>query len=101
MEPAQAAADTGQEFVPLIALDSEVTTRECLDHLALNLNEIVSCHATPFRWLPVQLTPERENPSFSSTQNGTAAKRTEGEQRDPYTNAVSACRYAIAIDAFP
>ena len=52
VEPAQAAADARQELVTLITLNTEVTAGECLDHLALNLDEIVSCHAKTFPCSP-------------------------------------------------
>jgi hypothetical protein len=38
--------------VPLVALHAEVPTREGLDHSALNLNQIVSCHSEPFSRIP-------------------------------------------------
>ena len=49
VKAAKPAADAGEERVPLVALDAEVTARKGLHHATLDLNEIVSCHSIPFR----------------------------------------------------
>lgn len=39
--------------MPLVSLDTEMTTGQSFHDFALNLNEIVSCHSVPFRRCPV------------------------------------------------
>ena len=54
VEPPEASTDASEEGVSLITLDTKVSAGQRFDHLALNLNEIVSCHSIPFRRLPMR-----------------------------------------------
>ncbi len=48
VEPTKPPAYASEKCVALVALHAEVPTGQCLDHLALDLDEIVSCHSIPF-----------------------------------------------------
>lgn len=47
MVATQAATDACEKRMALVAFDSEVAAGKCLDHFALNLDQIISCHGTP------------------------------------------------------
>lgn len=49
VKPAEPTADASEKRMPLIPLHSKMPAGEGLDHSPLNLNQIISCHRTPFR----------------------------------------------------
>lgn len=86
VKAAQPAADAGKERVSLVSLHPKVAASERLDHPALNLNQVISCHKAPFcraRFLCLHLLDSRCSDHASQPSRGDGAGRAAGRYVEP------------------